>query len=230
MSASIRMISKLRCFLAPRARQHALGVALIGALSAGAASATDYNEANLQPPDFSNTVSSPTPLTFSLGDNRITGTVVAGLVDQQDFITFTIQPGQQLAAIKLVSYEPNNRGFHALTAGPQSFDPATGIHPAEPHGGNHLGLEPDGADLLPGLARGQVPGGAGPGINRELGPGVYTYVIQQTGTPLVTYTLNFVVSPFVPALPPWGAALVGTLVVAGGWFMLRRTRGAAVLT
>jgi len=164
-------------------------------LSAATASAHDvWNEFNQG--DLSSDPNAPTPLVFGLGDNRIIGSVF-GTDDARDYITFTIQPGQQLVALLLQQYEDlksggeGNTGFHAIIEGDTSFIPdANNIHLFL--GAAHLDWAPPGTDILPNLADGGL---GAQGFDIPLGPGTYTYHVQQTGPVLTGYTLEFIVVP-----------------------------------
>jgi hypothetical protein len=115
--------------------------------------------------------------------------------DTRDFITFTIEPHHQLTQLRLARYRdvpsdgPGNRGYHALSAGATSLVPAA-ANVGSFLGGDHVDGAAEGTDLLPALADG-VP--AGTGFTVPLGPGTYSYVIQQTGPQVSAYTLEFVV-------------------------------------
>jgi hypothetical protein len=175
-------------FLAP-----ALPLALASLLATSCAPLT-YDEA--VDGDLSSDATAPTPLHFSLGKNTVTGSVTSTApADTRDFLTFTIPHGLQLTALQLLRWRdlpgggPANRGFHALNSGPTSFVPGAATA-GNFLGGDHLDPANEGTDLLPGLADGVT---AGTGFTVPLGPGTYSYVIQQTGPQLNGYTLQFVV-------------------------------------
>jgi hypothetical protein len=221
ISAGINAVQarETHSFGAAAPRRLAVRVALALSLGLSTAAAADYNEASLPGQDFSDLAGSPTELVFTPGSNRVTGTVVTG-TDVPDFITFTINPGQRLSAIRIVNYSPDNRGFHALTTGSVSFDPSdpSQVPSGASFSGSHIQSEADGTDLLPTFA---VPGAAGGGI-ASFGPRTYSYVIQQTGSPQVSYTLDFVVSAPAPALPVWGSVFLSGLVATAGLFASTR--------
>ncbi len=183
-------------------------------LAAGPASAISIDESTFG--DLSDDPANPTPLDFEVGDNIITGSVTSGPgADTQDFLTFTIEPGEALTALLLLQYEdldvggPANRGFHGINAGAASFPPGTGTY----LGSNHLDFEPPGTDLLPVLATMPI---SGTGFTVPLGPGTYSYVIQQTGPQLNGYSVNFVVTP---------EPTTGLLLLSGlGLLAVRRRR------
>ena len=146
--------------------------------------------------DLSTNPLAPTPLTFGVGNNEIIGSVQSPN-DTRDYITFTIEAGQTLQSILLLQYEDSNtggpasRGFNAINQGTTSFIPNGGTA-GQFLGGAHLDPLPPGTDLLPILAGAPQ---AGTGFGVPLGPGDYSYLIQQTGPELSGYTLDFVVVP-----------------------------------
>lgn len=152
--------------------------------------------------DLSNDPLAPTPLEFNAGKNTISGTVTTSSMppDTRDFITFTVPPHHQLTALRLMKYlelstgGPGNRGFHAINTGATSFVPGAATR-LNFLGGDHVDPVPDGTDLLPGLADGMP---AGTGFAVPLGPGTYSYVIQQTGPHVSAYTVEFELSVAKP--------------------------------
>ena len=167
--------------------------------------------------DLSSDPAAPTAVVFSTDTNRVTGTV-RNADDVRDYWTFTIAPGQLLTAVILDNYQDvnsgdaGNRGFHSINAGPTSFIPGT-----DPNdsflGGDHLDATSIGTNLLLDLESGGL---AGTGFTIPLGPGTYSYLVQQTGPEHTAYTLDFVVIP-----EPTPAIL---FTAAGGLLVLRRTR------
>jgi hypothetical protein len=147
--------------------------------------------------DLSSAEGSPTAVSIGLGTNTISGSISAAAGDTRDFITFTLAAGQQLSSILLQQWEdgtsggPANTGFHAINLGSTSFVPS-GSTIGSFLGASHIDFLPPGTDLLPDLAA-AVAGGTG--FTVPLGPGTYSYVIQQTGPQLNLYALDFVVVP-----------------------------------
>ncbi len=143
--------------------------------------------------DLSDDAGTPTELAIGLGSNTIIGSMQSP-ADTRDFVTFTVPEGQQLTLLLQQQYEDvasgggGDRGFHAINAGPTSFVP--GPDTADLFlGGAHLDPLPPGTDMLEILAAAPQ---AGTGFSVPLGPGVYSYVIQQTGPELTAYTIEFV--------------------------------------
>ncbi|MCG8449047.1 MAG: hypothetical protein MI725_05645 [Pirellulales bacterium] len=146
--------------------------------------------------DLSDDPNAPSALAFSLGDNTITGSMGNSnnvTTGDRDFLSFTVGPGQQLASLFLLSLSPSNRGFHAISSG------ATSVIPSGPGAGDvstylgsaHLDSVPSTTNLLPDLGTPL----AGTGFSGPLGPGVYSYVVQQTSSLTQNYSLNFVIVP-----------------------------------
>jgi len=188
------------------------------ALAAPAAASTVFDESI--DGDLSTDPLAPTPVAFTIGSNVVSGSVVA-TADTRDYFTFTIAPGQSLTGIFLLDYTDLNtggngdRGFAHIDDGVTSVIPSSGTS-GDFLGGSHLdrGLFPDAAanvlDRL-GLA---LQGGVGFGA--PLGPGDYTFNVQQTGPELTGYSLSFEVVPAPSTL----GALAGFGLLGG----LRRRR------
>lgn len=136
----------------------------------------------------------PTPISFDLGSNNVSGSM--GGADVRDYLTFTIPAGQELSELILVTYEdldiggPGNTGYHSFNVGPTSEIPDGG-NVGSFLAGDHLD-PPSGVDLLSELATNPL---IGTGITAPLGSGTYTYLIQQTGIENTGYALDFVITP-----------------------------------
>ena len=163
--------------------------------------------------DLSTNPNAPTPVTFQLGSNIISGSVFTG-TDTRDYITFTIAAGFQLTSLRLLAYDdlntgtPNdgNTGFHAINLGSTSFIPGFDTI-GEFLGGDHLNPL-IGTDLLPRLASASV---AGTGFEVPLEAGTYSYLVQQTGPQPTAYSVEFnvVPEPSSVALALAGLGIVG---------------------
>jgi hypothetical protein len=147
--------------------------------------------------DLSSNPAATTAIVFQLGSNIINGSVFTG-TDTRDYITFTLTPGQDLVSLRLLVYDdlgtgtPNdgNTGFHAINLGATSFIPDFSTI-GNFLGGNHL-APPVGVDLLPELASAPL---GGTGFTVPLGPGTYSYLVQQTGPQQSGYSIEFNVTP-----------------------------------
>lgn len=151
--------------------------------------------------DLSDNPSAPTPISFNTGLNTVIGSLSEPDGDLRDYLTFTLGPNQFLTGLFLDVFTPNGVSFHAFNAGNQGFIP--GEDPAD----NFLGLElisqiMVGMDLLPDLAAGNF---GSTGFSIPLGPGSYTYLIQElTPDEFRSYQITFVVVP-----EPSGIAFLG---------------------
>jgi hypothetical protein len=176
----------------------------MGVLCSSAALALDFDEA--RDGDLSESPDAPTSIVLDAGSNRVVG-IVDGGADARDYMTFTLDPGRMLLEIRLLRYQdaeldfiPGNRGFHALAEGPTSYIPDVSTASLF-MGGDHL--DPlIGTDLLAVLATAPL---AGTGFEAPLGPGTYTYLVQQTSPAPTRYELELIVA--VPE--PSTALLVG---------------------
>ena len=190
-----------------------------------AAHADDWNEAI--DGDLSSDPNAPTPLTVTVGVNKLTGTVQATGGDTRDYVTFTVPPDTELTGIIQIDYfdvntsGPGDRGWHSINAGSTSFVPS-GSTAGSFLGGNHLDPQPSGTNMLPTLGTAPL---AGTGFTPPLGPGDYTYLVQQTGAELTGYEIDLVLastaSP-VPVLGPAAIGLLGSGLAASGLVWARR--------
>ena len=178
--------------------------AVCALLAAVPAKATVYREAVLG--DLSNNPAAPTALTLTPGSNSVIGTVNGfppGGTDPQDWVSFTIPTGFVMTSYvnaKYVSSDP--QGFTGFQFG-SSFSGDV-FDPLSYAGYAHFGTgaqNPDGSlppsstvgvDLLPLMADPSFAPGTS-GFTPPLGPGTYTFLIQQ-GDPVTTgYRFNMTV-------------------------------------
>lgn len=172
--------------------------------------------------DLSNDGDFPTFVALTTGSNLFSGTMGSlngtGPVDA-DVWTFTIAAGYYLTGINLVGYDAPASGINSFMA----LDDATSVNMFDPsqHLSNGLWTEElDGfgntyTDLLAILDNGPEYGGTG--FDGPLGPGNYTFWIQE-GSDQIGYTIDFVVTP----VPEPGS--IGLLGAAAAAFFLRRRR------
>ena len=184
-----------------------LAIALLASITTSANAQVVFDDAN---GNASSNGAAPTQVTFSLGSNVINGTVTSPS-NVRNFYTFTIGEGQELSAINLdaisvvdaagaVSSDP---GFYAL------IDGTTGTNPVE--GFDNLGgalYDPSslGVDLLAGISDGGISSGSG---FSSIGAGDYTFVIQQTGDEVSSFSLDFQVSTAAVPEPTSTVLLAG---------------------
>jgi len=177
------------------------GLALVTALLIGATcparAAVVWNEAVAG--DLSSDPLAPTVVGFSSGANVVSGSLSQPGGDLRDFLTFTLGPDQFLTGLVLDALVADGAGFQGINSGSTSFVPDVDT------AGNFLGLEfVDGTsvatDMLPALASGLF---GSTGFSVPLGPGTYTYVIQEvTPGQASAYQLSFQVVP-EPRLAGW---------------------------
>ncbi len=163
------------------------------ALAATSHAGVLWNETNQG--DLSNDWLTPTVATLVAsedGENILSGTSGDdGTGIDRDYITVTIPAGAQLTGIILQDYfSPDFNMFMGVVAG------TTVVNPEEATDQSVLGYAlfgPSdlGNDLMEELAVPRYPGG---GFIAPVGPGTYTFWIQQTGEPTI-YQMNFVVVP-----------------------------------
>ncbi len=166
-----------------------------------------YNEGTSG--DASSSETAPTAITLAAGSNTITGSVTTSTGDTRDFYTFQVPAGFELTALRVVGYDDpaqgpandGNRGFHALDAGGTTVIPAGGTS-GNLLGGGHLDASDVGNDVLPEFAGGSAGSAeAGSGFTAPLPEGTYCYIIQQTGSHVSDYEIEF---ELTAATPPAG--------------------------
>jgi hypothetical protein len=181
----------------------AIAIIVIGLAGAAASADEVWNEFNHG--DLSTDPNAPTPLAFGLGGNTIVGSVRSP-EDTRDYITFEIPAGMGLVSLMQHQWQDldtggeGNVGFHAINAGPTSFIPSNDTIDLF-LGADHMTPRDPGTDLLPDLANANL---GGSGFEIPLGPGTYSYLVQQTGMEHTGYTLEFVLIP-----GPGGLAVLG---------------------
>lgn len=187
---------------------------MLGAQAALAATAaTAWDEAVSG--DLANSGSTPTTVSFALGSNLVSGTTgrVAGVVDR-DYFTFTLATGWQLDTLTVLpgtaALGISGLSFIAVQAGPRVTVNPTGGSAAGLLGWAHYGENDVGTDIL------QIMGfgGGATGFFGAVPAGSYAIWIQDTGTGVANYRLDFGVS----AVPEPAAALMllaGVAVLAG---------------
>jgi hypothetical protein len=163
--------------------------------------------------DLSSNPATPTFVGFNVGANTIIGSLSEPDGDEQDFLTFTLGPNQFLTGLTLDAFSPEGVSFQGINSGTTSFNPEFAT------AGNFLGLEfvtheMLGTDMLPLLAAG---GYGSIGFTIPLGPGNYSYVIQElTPGEFRNYQITFHVIP--------EPSSVGLFCLAGLLLSTRRGR------
>jgi hypothetical protein len=185
-------------------------MAVFALLAAAPAKAVVYNEAVSG--DLSDDKAAPTALTLTPGVNSVIGTVAGfpdfGGTDPQDWVSFTVPTGYVMTSYVNARYtgvDPQGfTGFQfgssfsgdesdaASYAGYAHFGPLAQNPDGSPNPASTVGV-----NLLPLMADPSFAPGT-TGFTPPLGPGTYTFLIQQ-GDPSVTgYRFNMTLSPSVP--------------------------------
>jgi hypothetical protein len=185
-----------------------------------------YDEASMG--DLSNDSAFPTDVGFfvpgaggTLQSNSVIGRTDSG---SSDVFTFEIAGGNQLDSLVLANYELGDDAmFVAIARGEEfpdeyfeindpGFDP--GFGPTSPWlGGRVIAGSQVGDDIL-GLIGDSDVTRIGSGFTSPLGPGRYSFYIQQTG-PQNLYTLDFNVS--ASAVPEPSSSLAVCLIAGAGF-------------
>ncbi len=166
--------------------------------------------------DLSSNHLAPTPLTFDVSVNRISGTMGGdpgeGIPLDRDFFKFTLAPGQALTSINVLQFDPQGQSFYAISGGP-----TIGITSPADHLSNVLvtGL----GEILDDLDNGSYSGGLG--LTAPLQPGTYTVWFQELAS-VVTYDFAYTVTSNVAPVPEPGTAIWGAAL--GISLALRRCR------
>ncbi len=168
---------------------------------------------------FSNDPSSMTTITFDVGANTVTGAADNGLQGDADFFSFTLQPGETLTAINLLSVdifsafggfgEPTSffgigdlsRGTPSYSNSTNGLDPGdnnTSLFTASLFGASNVGpLGGAQYNLLDAVNRTLIDEENAsltfiPGFNDVLGPGSYWVWLSETEGSLA-YQLEFII-------------------------------------
>jgi hypothetical protein len=196
----------------------ALAALMLG--SAPAVADTSYSETGSG--DLSNSNTSPTPLTFGVGNNLVSGTTgSANSVIDRDYFTFTLAPNQQLSAILVLEgttsipgRDPQNPlSFIGLEAGGSLTDPGAPVVGAL-LGYTHYGPSLIGTDILDNIGA----GAGAQGFSGPLGAGTYSVWIQEANVGTANYGFNFLVAS-VPESSTWAMMLSGFCLI--GWSLRR---------
>lgn len=143
--------------------------------------------------DLSNDGLNPTAVKVKLGDNVIEGDdgTHAGVTDR-DYFTIKIAKGQQLSAIVLdpKTVVGGNVSFIGVQKGKQVTVAPVGGNPADLLGWTHFGTDDEGTDLLPAICTGAGAQGCTP----PLGPGTYSFWVQELATCDCHYRFVFTVT------------------------------------
>lgn len=165
--------------------------ALAAALFSVGATAAGYMEKKSG--DMSNDGLAPTAVKLKLGDNIIDGDYgKSGTTVDRDYFTIKIGAGQQLSAITLdaKTVVGGNLSFIGVQKGSKvTVDPNAG-DPGDLLGWTHYGTADEGTDILPAICE----GAGAQGCTAPLGPGKYSFWVQELATCACHYRFVFTVT------------------------------------
>jgi hypothetical protein len=169
---------------------HEAAALWMSALFATSAGATILHDEGVDG-DISNDRLNPTDHMLAFGTNSVIATSVSG---DREYLTLTVPAGMQLDSVVLFSYTSvDPLSFIAVQSGTTLTEPPTGTDPSNLLGWTHFGPGAGnvGTDILDDL------GASAPaiGFSPPLGPGDYTWWMQQTGVNAATFQFDFNVSP-----------------------------------
>lgn len=174
-------------------------------LSSPVLSAVAYNETVSG--DLSNNGLSPTPVTFALGDNIVTGVSgkTAGVVDR-DYFTFTLGANEYLTGLVVQQGTvPIGLSFIGIESGDQVTLLTNTTTAAGLLGWAHYGASDVGTDILGTMS--QAADGSS-GFTPPLGPGTYSVWAQEASSGTAPYSFDFIVA-MVPEPSSWAMMLLG---------------------
>ena len=131
----------------------------------------------------------PLALDLSPGSNALSGAVIAGDID---YVTVHVPEGYVMSAIDHTEFDSaDDLAFIGIQSGTVFTEPPTNTEVANLLGFALFGDSTEGSDILPTIGTGE----GAQGFTPPLSAGDYTFWIQQTGTDVVSYTFDFVVTP-----------------------------------
>jgi hypothetical protein len=184
--------------------------ALLSAVSiAGTADAQSlWNEA-INGDASSNPLAPSNAGVLTLGDNIFAGAASnAAGGDPRDYITFVVPAGMSITQLIVQSIEPDNIAWTHFDDGATSVIPDFVTGPTLLAGAHIEAATPDGTNVFGNYQTGSAALLAGPGFSGPIGPGTYTFLMQQTSQVDQAYSLNFVTVPAPGVLPTAIAALL----------------------
>jgi len=149
----------------------------------------------------------PTEFLFGIGTNVIRASQ-GGSENSVDYFTITIPEGSNLVSIRLSGFTgaTANLAFIGVQEGDSFTEPASGTNPANLLGGTTYGSADSFTNILDDIG----DGGVGQGFSGPLGPGTYTFWLNQTGA-RTSVQLDFEVESTLSTSPTEGNdTIVGT--------------------
>ena len=184
-------------------------IALVGASVSSVHAQIAYDESVSG--DLSNSGLTPTVVAVHPGSNLIFGTTGRVTATDRDYFTFTVPTGYVFNS--LIELPGTNIGglfsFIGLQVGPQVTLPTNATTAAGLIGWSHYDNSMIGTDLFPLL---QTPDTGSSGFSGPLGPGSYSFWIQDFNVGAITYAFDVRLAP-VPE-PSTYAAAGGALLLA----------------
>jgi hypothetical protein len=189
-------------------------------VAAPAAAAVVYDEDASG--DLSNSGLTPTALDFSLGSNEVLGHSGGDEGSAfRDYFTFTVQPGQLLAAIEVLpgTTSLGNMSFIGLQAGDQVTVAPDAGSAAGLLGWWHFSPDDINTDILDNMSE---PAAGSSGFSTPLGPGAYAIWIQEGNEGTSDYGFSFQLTQ--ADVPEPGSLAVLLTGLGFGWQLSRRRR------
>lgn len=178
-----------------------------------AVAAVVYDESSLG--DLSNDRAHPTTVDLGSGSNIVTGTVgVIGGTKDMDYFVVTVGKGQRLTSLTVLegTASSGSVSFIGVQSGTSmTLDPEAKPFP-DPKillGWKHYSKHDIGTDILPKMGDAIATGSQG--FSAPLGPGSYTFWVQETSTGPVSYHFDF----FTTAVTAVPEPASGVLFLAG---------------
>ncbi len=183
-----------------------------------------YDESSLG--DLSNDRAHPTLVVLGTGSNVVTGTV--GIIDgtkDLDYFVVTLSKGQSLNALTVLqgTASSGSVSFIGVQSGAtMTLDPDAKPFP-DPKillGWKHYSKHDVGQDILPKMGDAVATGSQG--FSAPLGPGSYTFWVQETSTGPVDYRFDFITTAVTAVPETASSALFLTGLFAIGLHLRRR--------
>ena len=161
--------------------------------------------------DLSNDGLSPTPVTVGAGNNIISGTTGGATAPNvRDYFTISVTSGLRFVSLlELSGTQAGNLGFLGMQSGPQVTLPTNTVTAAGLLGWVHYAPTSSDIDVLPTMA---IPANGSSGFGLPLGPGNYSFWLQDSSPGTFNYSFNIVLAP-VPEVSTAALTIVGILAL-----------------
>ncbi len=159
--------------------------------------------------DLSNSGLNPTVVRLSPGSNILKGTTGRVTGVDRDYFRVTVPAGFEVFAVKELAGTSVGGAvsFIGVQAGPQVTLPTNTTSAAGLLGWSHYGAVTTDTDILPSMG---VPADGSTGFTGPLGPGQYTFWIQDFGAGTFGYAFDFQMRPVSPMVNLSARAFAGT--------------------